>query len=306
MNEQSLQVYNAAQTAQLLPFPQLVQALQQAVVDYARGNILSPERQALPFQAGGLMLSMPATGVDIAIHKLVNVVPSNRASGLPTIHGIVSVYDGQTGRGLCVLDGPTVTARRTAAVSLLGIKVFLKSAPRRVALIGAGKQSSGHAEAIAALYPHANVTVVTRSAEKGRQFVDAHRQLGLKLETSETVPTDADVVITLTTSKTPIYEEPAKDGRLVIGVGAFQPDAAEISAPTIHGSELFVDDLHGAHAEAGDFIQANVDWANVNTLADALLTNIAFKQPIVFKTVGCAAWDLAAARCALQSLQAAE
>ena len=303
MSGQILQVFNAEQTAELLPFPRLVETLQGAVVEYARGNILSPERQALPFQSGGVMLSMPATGTDIAIHKLVNVVPANRASGLPTIHGIVAVYDGNTGQPLCLLDGPTVTARRTAAVSLLGIKAFLKSTPRRIALIGAGKQSSGHAGAIASLYPRAHVTVVAPSTEKGRQFVDAHRTLDLKLEAADSVPADADVVITLTTSKTPVYREAARKDRLVIGVGAFQADAAEISAQTIHDSQLFVDDLHGAHSEAGDLIQAGVDWANVNTLADALLTNIEFQQPVVFKSVGCAAWDLAAGRCALESLR---
>src|SRR3546814_17841347 len=88
------------------------------------------------------MLSMPATAPDIAIHKLVNVVPANPQRGLPTIHGIVAAYDGKTGQELVVLDGPTVTARRTASVSMLGLKTFCAAPPKRIAILGTGKQAS--------------------------------------------------------------------------------------------------------------------------------------------------------------------
>src|SRR3546814_9019386 len=97
------------------------------------------------------MLSMPATAHDIGIHKLVNVAPANKTLGLPTINGVVSIYDGRTGQTLAVLDGPTVTARRTAAVSMLGIRTFMANAPQCVALIGRGTQSVCHAQALAAL-----------------------------------------------------------------------------------------------------------------------------------------------------------
>src|SRR5690606_41133672 len=60
----------------------------------------------------------------------------------------------------------------------------------------------------------------------------------------------ADVVITATTSATPVYDQPAATGRLVIGVGAYRHDLAEIGARTLAGSQLFVDDPEGARHEA--------------------------------------------------------
>ncbi|MGB3287775.1 MAG: delta(1)-pyrroline-2-carboxylate reductase family protein, partial [Burkholderiaceae bacterium] len=129
-------VFDAAQTAGLLDFHDMVDALAQAAADYAAGHIQAPERQVVPFPQGGVMLSMPATAQDIGIHKLVNVAPGNKTLGLPTINGVVSVYDGRTSQALAVLDGPTVTARRTAAVSMLGIRSFMAQAPRCVALLG--------------------------------------------------------------------------------------------------------------------------------------------------------------------------
>src|SRR5690242_6605344 len=109
-----LPVLSARQTKELLPVSRLCQALSVAAGEYMAGRICSPERQVLPLQGDGVLLSMPATAHDIGMHKLVNVCPLNTQHGLPTIHGVVSVYDAANGRPLLVLDGPTVTAQRTA------------------------------------------------------------------------------------------------------------------------------------------------------------------------------------------------
>ncbi|HUH60718.1 MAG TPA: bifunctional Delta(1)-pyrroline-2-carboxylate/Delta(1)-piperideine-2-carboxylate reductase [Candidimonas sp.] len=296
-------VYDARQTAELLGFPQLVAALRDACLQYANGAILAPERQVVPFPQGGVMLSMPATAHDLAIHKLVNVVASNRDRALPTIHGLVSAFDGQTGRALFVLDGPTVTARRTAAISMLGLQTFLAEAPRSVALLGTGAQAAGHLDALAAIFPGLSVHVVGTSAAKTQGFAHDHRGLPLRIQAADSVPDTVDAVITLTTSAVPVYGKAAKKGVLIIGVGAYKPELAEIAPATLHASRLYVDDMAGAHHEAGDLIQAKVDWSEVKPLSAALADGIGFDKPIVFKTVGCAAWDLAAARCALEALR---
>lgn len=294
--------YSAAETAALLPFPALVQALEQALLDYAANRINAPERQVVALPAGGVMLSMPCTAHDLSIHKLVNVVPSNAATGFPTINGVVSVYESSTGRTRAILDGPTVTARRTAALSMLGIQTLMPGmCPRHAVLIGTGTQATGHAQALAALYPGLKVTVVGSRPEKAQAFVTALHALSLELDLQpgDTVPHDADVVITLTTSAHPVYSEPARSDRLVVGVGAFKPELAEIAPDTLHASQIYVDDLAGARHEAGDIIQANCSWDSVLPLAHALEHGTDTLKPRVFKTVGCAAWDLAAARCAL-------
>jgi 1-piperideine-2-carboxylate/1-pyrroline-2-carboxylate reductase [NAD(P)H] len=69
---------------------------------------------------------------------------------------------------------------------------------------------------------------------------------------------------------------------------------------------LVVDDPVGAKHEAGDLIQAKVDWTSVFSLANALAGELKTNAPIVFKSVGCAAWDLAACRVARQALDADE
>ena len=117
-----------------------------------------------------------------------------------------------------------------------------------------------------------------------------------------TAALDADVVITVTTSTLPVYDELAVPGRLVIGVGAFTPSMAELGTTVLAGSHVYVDDPAGARDEAGDLIQAKVDWVTVRPLSTALRDGADRSKPIAFKSVGTAAWDLAAARVARHRL----
>jgi len=311
MTRSTTQIFDAAATARLIPYAALVDALKRASIDYARQRIASPERLVVPLNEGGVMLSMPATAPDLAIHKLVNVCASNGPRGLPTIHGQVMAFDADTGETLFILDGPTVTGRRTAAMSMLGVETFAAAAPREFLLIGTGTQALNHLEAIGELFPGARVWVKGSAPARAEAFCAAHRGKAHELrpftEPDATIPASIDVVIALTTSKQAVYDEAARAGRLVIGVGAFTPAMAEIGARTIAGSALFVDDLAGARHEAGDFIQAGVDWAKVGGIA-AVVENPASlpgEKPVVFKSVGCAAWDLAACRVAREALSGA-
>ncbi|MDR5797649.1 delta(1)-pyrroline-2-carboxylate reductase family protein [Caballeronia sp. LZ008] len=294
--------FDEAQTARLVPYDRLVDTLAATMLDYAAGRIVSPERMVVPIE-GGVMLSMPASAADLAMHKLVNVCAGNGALGLPTIHGQVTAYDAMTGVPQFMLDGPTVTGRRTAAVSMLAIRALHDAAPREVLVIGTGKQAAYHVEALAAIYPDARIVVQGSRPGRAREFCAAHASLSKQLAALDetTIPDSIDVVIAATTSKTPVYTLPARAGRLVIGVGAFTADAAEIAAATVHASALYVDDPAGARHEAGDFILAGVEWNDVHALALALAAPskaVDALQPVMFKSVGCAAWDLAACRVA--------
>ena len=308
MTRPTTQIFDAAATARLIPYAALVDALKRATIDYAQQRIASPERLVVPLNEGGIMLSMPATAPDLAIHKLVNVCASNGPRKLPTIHGQVMAFDADTGETLFILDGPTVTGRRTAAMSMLGVETFAARAPREFLLIGTGTQAFNHLEAIGELFPDARVRVKGSAPSRAEAFCAAHRckahDLQPLTQADAPLPDSIDVVIALTTSKQPVYDEAARPQRLVIGVGAFTPAMVEIGACTIAASALFVDDLAGAQHEAGDFIQAGVDWAEVGGIASVLEKGAPSSpaRPVVFKSVGCAAWDLAACRVAREAL----
>jgi 1-piperideine-2-carboxylate/1-pyrroline-2-carboxylate reductase [NAD(P)H] len=277
------------------------------VEELARGVIACPARQVQPLRGGASLLSMVASAGDVAVHKLISVVPDNPGRGLPTIAGQLSVVDAVDGGIRLILDGATVTERRTAALSMLGIETLLGRAPRRVLLIGTGAQALSHAKALAALYPSVSIDIAGRSTASVERFCMELDALlpganGPRHAAADAAAPDVavDVVITATTSSEPVYTLPAQAGRLLIAVGSFKPSAAEIGAQTVLASRVFVDDLHGAQHEAGDLIQAGVDWTQVAGLSAAFGgPPLAASGPVLLKTVGCAAWDLAAARVAL-------
>ena len=296
-----LQTLSAAETVARLPFAPLVDAIAQAARDQAAGRITSPERLVVPLGEGGVILSMPAAASDLGVHKLVTVQPANGARGLPAIHGLVTVLDAATGRPLLLLDGPEVTGRRTAAVSLLALRTLLPAPPRAVLLVGTGVQAVHHVRALQALLPQARVLVRGSSPARAEAFCAAHAgdHPGLAPCPAGPVPDMVDAVVLLTTATEPVYDEAPRAGRLVIGAGAFKPTMAEIGPRTLAGSQLFADDPAGARHEAGDLLRAGVDWNLVRSLAEALDRGVDLSRPVVFKSVGCAAWDLAAARVAM-------
>ncbi len=293
-----------ARTGELLDFPSLIDAVAQAALDYQAGTIQSPARLVVPLGQGGVLLSMPATAHDIGIHKLVTVHAGNAQRQLPTLHGIVTVCDATTGQPLCLLDGPEVTGRRTAAVSLLAVRHLLDRPPEQFLLYGTGAQARYHLQAIHAVYPQAQVLVRGRRQKTTDAFVDAARTLHpLVSACMGPIPEAVDVVITLTTSQAAVYDEAPRPGSVVVGVGAFKPEMAEIGANTLSGSDLYADDPVGAQHEAGDLLRAGVDWSRVQALGRLLRQPHDHSRPAVFKSVGTAAWDLAAARVALARLK---
>jgi 1-piperideine-2-carboxylate/1-pyrroline-2-carboxylate reductase [NAD(P)H] len=313
-----------AETAACTPHAALVDALRVAALELAHGRIACPPRQVIAMGEGGTLLSMIATSPDVSVHKLVSVLPSNPAEGLPTIQGRVDVLDSRTGATLLQLDAATLTGRRTASLSMLGIATLAAAAPRCVLVIGTGAQALHHVLALRALYPSTRIEILGRTHDATERFCAAHGLQGAHLETHADAPTTAnaayasmlhaiaraedtraDVVVTCTTSRTPVYAAPADARRLLIGVGAYRADMAEIAPDTVRASHCVVDEPEGARHEAGDLIAIGVDWGTVHSLADVLANPRSVAPgaaPILFKTVGCAAWDLAAARVALAAL----
>ncbi|MGH8809244.1 MAG: delta(1)-pyrroline-2-carboxylate reductase family protein [Noviherbaspirillum sp.] len=303
-----MQIFDQAQTAAALPYAKLVPAVAQAARELSSKAILAPERQVVTIDAASVLLSMPAIGDDISVTKLITVHANNAKHGLPAIQGEVIAFETATGRRLAMLDGPTVTARRTAAMTLLGIETLAPKRPSSALIIGTGAQASAHADALVEFFGVSQFWIAGLDAVGVATFCktlqERHARIAafplaagsLKHEVPET-----DVVIALTTSKTPVIPVAIALHTLAIGVGAFKPDMAEFPPELLHSRQIIVDDLDGARHEAGDLIQANVDWTRVVDLGAVLSGRCARPAQVpVFKTVGQAAWDLAAARVAVR------
>jgi ornithine cyclodeaminase len=265
----------------------------------------APARTTLPLSEGGVLLIMPASDRDIAITKLVTVHQENARSGLPTIQGEVVVMEAATGRRLGLLDGSVVTARRTAALSLLAARELAPRPNGPLLIVGAGTQGRAHLEAFREGLGTSRVFVTSRTVERAASLADHAENLGMEARAVENpgeALDEASLVVTTTTSREPVLPEEVPEGIFVAAVGSFEPEAAELPPALISGSTVVVDTLEGAREEAGDLIQAETagtfSWENATALEDALRATERPEGTVVFKSVGHALWDLAAARTA--------
>ena len=128
---------DAAATAQALPAFGLAAEIATLLAD---PSVQVPERLVQPLPGGGSLFVMPALDGRLAITKLITFTPANAGSGRPTIQGDVVVFDAATGERVLVLDGPTVTAQRTAAVSLLAVQRLAPCPAGPLLIVGAGVQ----------------------------------------------------------------------------------------------------------------------------------------------------------------------
>jgi 1-piperideine-2-carboxylate/1-pyrroline-2-carboxylate reductase [NAD(P)H] len=287
-----VQTLNAAQTAALLPYPSLAQAVREVLQDVAA---FAPERARLELPDGVLLL-MPAKDSRYAVTKLVTVHAKNRS--LPAIQGEVILMDAHTGERLLMLDGVTVTARRTAAVSLLAAQLLAPKHARNLFVVGTGTQARSHLEAFTAHYKLENIWVYGRNLEKTQALA---ADFGATAISSLERCPEADLICTTTSSNAPVIPDNIKSTAFIAAVGAYRADMLEIPPSITRRAFVVVDDLVGAHSEAGDVIQAGVNWKNVLGLKDVLQMQAPLEQPVLFKSVGCALWDLAAAKLALRN-----
>jgi len=314
----SLLPLDAASTAARLPYPELAAAIADMLGEMRDSTAMAPPRIALPVgdpQGGeGTLLVMPARNRSLVMTKNITVHPGNPQRGLPNILGEVIVADAHSGERLAMLDGPTVTGRRTAAVSLLAAQRFAAQPDGELLIVGAGVQALTHLEAFIAGLGVGRVWLHSRTRSKAQVLAEHARALGAQGEVTDDVAAvlpRVSMVVTVTSSHSPVLPDVAsglwRDHHFIAAVGAFRPDMCELPPRLCHAAaasgRLLADTLFGIEEEAGDLLQAGIDWAEVQPFETAILRADAIRaragSPLVFKSVGYALWDLAA--CVLAS-----
>ncbi|MBP8305850.1 MAG: delta(1)-pyrroline-2-carboxylate reductase family protein [Burkholderiaceae bacterium] len=298
----TLTVLDAPATARALPYPALSQALASMLARKRDRLTVAPERLVVPL-TGGVLLAMPASDGEFAVTKLVTVHAGNPQRGLPSLLGEVLLMRADTGERLLMLDGPTVTARRTAALSALAGRRLGACAGADLLVIGSGVQARAHVEAFASLLGVTRVRIMSRDPGNARKLIDHARGLGLQAEMAVDLAAalaDSPLVVTATTATAPVIPDAVRDDAFVAAVGAYRPDMCELPISLVRRAAVFVDDLAGAGHEAGDLLQAGLDFRAVTALETVAPDAPRARpgSPVVFKSVGQALWDLAAARLA--------
>jgi thiomorpholine-carboxylate dehydrogenase len=285
----------------VLQLEALLPAMEQAPIDFSAGRVLQPVRSIVSIpQYSGFMGLMPAVYGEIMGTKLVNFYPNNAARGLPTHLAIIALFRSDTGEPLAILDGRLITELRTAAVSAVATRLLSPPNASRLAILGSGVQARAHVRALGLVRKFEDIRIWSRSPQHAKSLAD---EIGGIATSAEDAVRDADVVVTVTNSPEPVLRGKwLKSGVLINAVGAVGPTRRELDDDAMRGA-LIVDSREAALKESGDMLLAG---ATIYAELGELLAGTKPKpeaEITVFKSLGVAVEDLAAAKLVLDALQ---
>ena len=266
--------------------------------------------------AGGdgenMLLVMPAwrPGGCIGV-KLVTVFPGNSALGHPSVHGTYSLFDGTTGIPLASLDGTELTRRRTAAASALAARYLARTDASRLLMVGTGALAVHVIESHCRVRPIRSVKIWGRRVDRAAALVGELSGRGYDVEATEDLEAGvrwADIVSCATLAATPLVEGRwLRPGQHIDLIGAFTPTMREADDAALSCSSIYLD-THSALTESGELVQGLAAGAItadcvLGTLSDLVRGRGGRRSEdeiTLFKSVGCAIEDLAAAELAVR------
>ncbi|MEY4978902.1 MAG: hypothetical protein RLZZ352_1172 [Pseudomonadota bacterium] len=308
---------HADNTRLALPLGALVQTLRQQF----RQGCEVPQRHLheLPQPGGGKLTSliMPAwqPGRYYGI-KIVNMAPSNAAQGLPGLHAAYLLFDARTGVPLAQMAGEEITTRRTVAASALAASFLARPNARHLLVVGAGAVARLLPEAYRCVRPIDRITVWARRASEAEALAQHWRAQGLAATATTHLAAacaEADVVSCATLAHEPLVQgDWLAPGSHLDLIGSFTPHMREADDACFQGARVFVD-TEEALQKSGDLLgpiergvlRLDEVRGTLTTLCKGVATGR--KTPgerTVFKSVGTALEDLAAAVQVYESLQA--
>jgi thiomorpholine-carboxylate dehydrogenase len=293
MNSEQPLFLDEAQVCRHLRMADLIPAMEKALIDFSAGKVTQPVRSVIKVDPpGGFLGLMPALTPDGLGLKAVTFYPSNVERGIPTHMATIFLVDPQTGTRLAIMDGRLITEMRTAAVSAAATKLLAPPDAKVLAILGSGVQARSHVEALRLVRQFEEIRVWSLTKENANQFA---KEIDAKSMSPEDAVRGADVVVTATNSKTPVLMGSwLKSGCHVNAIGACRPDWRELDDDAI-ANVVFVDSREGALKESGDVILSGVKiYAE---LGEALTGKVPSRanETTIFKSLGMAVEDIAAA-----------
>ncbi|HZR04613.1 MAG TPA: hypothetical protein VFA61_02145 [Candidatus Udaeobacter sp.] len=291
---------NEEQVQRHLRMADLIPAMEKALIEFSSGKVTQPVRSVIRIDPpGGFFGLMPALTPDGLGLKAVTFYPSNADRGIPTHMATIFLVDPQTGTPLAIMDGRLITEMRTAAVSAAATRLLASPDAKILAILGSGVQARSHVEALRLVRQFEDIRVWSPTKEHAKQFAD---EIGGTAVSAGQAVRGADVVVTVTSSKEPVLKGSwLKPGCHVNAVGACRPDWREMDDKAM-SNVVFVDSREGASKESGDVILSRAKiYAE---LGEAFAGKVPTRadETTIFKSLGMAVEDIAAATLAYRSV----
>jgi ornithine cyclodeaminase len=288
-----------------LPMSAAIDAVERALAEGLDPDADAPRGRAEAGDSGHFLL-MPSAHGDYAGVKVSTVAPGNPARGLPRIQGVYVLCDGQTLAPIALMDGATITALRTPAVSAVAARHLATPDARSLLVFGTGPQAARHVEALRIVLPRLErVEVVGRDAGRAERLA-ASTAAAVARDVEQAVR-DADVICCCTSAREALFDGAlVRDQATVIAIGSHEPGAREVDEQLMGRAVVVVESQDTAMREAGDVVLAAEagaldpdDLVTIDALARGRASSaLADARPRVFKSAGMSWEDLVVASAA--------
>jgi ornithine cyclodeaminase/alanine dehydrogenase-like protein (mu-crystallin family) len=216
-----------------------------------QGKIPSSEILGVKAPNGGLHVkaALLPRGRSYIVAKLNTNFPVNRTqSRLPTIQGLIAVYDSEDGRPLAVLDSIDITIKRTAAASAVAAKYLARKNSSVATICGCGEQGRAQLRALHSVLPLNKIHAFDLDDRAATDLAaELSHELKLDIEPTRDLPTaiqKSDVCVTCTTStEFFVRKEDVASGTFIAAVGADDAHKQEIDPALIATAKVVADSL---------------------------------------------------------------
>jgi ornithine cyclodeaminase len=309
-----MRVISADELGPVLDYASLVEHIREMFAIECTVPVRHHHSIVLEDQPEATLLLMPAwrAGAFIGV-KVASIFPGNVARGLPSVNATYMVLDGETGAPLALIDGAELTARRTGSASALASRYLSRADSAHHLMIGTGTLAPHLIRAHAAVRPIETVSIWGRTPEKAERLAESMAGepfAARAVQSLEDGVGEADIITCATLSTEPlVLGEWLRPGQHVDLVGAYRPDMRESDDEAVRRARVFVDTRGGALIEGGDVVMPindgvisaeDIQGDLFDLVRGASVGRESADEITLFKSVGAAAEDLAAASLALQ------
>ena len=321
METKSTLLLDRGDVQELLGLTECIDAVEKAFRRQGDGKISPPGILGVTTHTGGLHVKTAClTSAKTYIAAKLNTnFPQNHARfGLPTIQGVIVLYDADNGRALAVLDSIEITVKRTAAATAVATKYLARMSSSVATICGCGRQSRAQLRALHLMLPLKKIYAFDIDQNTSSCLaIELSRELEIDIEPVRSVSSavrSSDVVVTCTpATEFFVHKEDVAPGTFIAAVGAddsckHEIDPALLASAKVVGDSLeqicSIGDTHhaiakglmrkqGVHAELGEIVTGK----KAGRTSDA--------EIIVFDSTGVAIEDAAAAAIVYEKAPAA-
>jgi ornithine cyclodeaminase/alanine dehydrogenase-like protein (mu-crystallin family) len=293
-----------AEVREILTMPAAIDAVEEISRKQASGEVVVHPRRRFELPGNGFFHYMAAADYSAGFLAMKQYTYVRGA-----LRFLVPLYEMASGALVALIEADYMGQLRTGAASGVATKYLARQNAQTVGIIGCGGQAKTQLEAVAAVRKLSSVRAFSRNAEKRQSFAqEMTERIGVQVQAVESASEavrDADIVVTATTTSTPVVSGADLAPRVHINaIGANHAHKSELDAEAVASADVIVvDSVEQSRQEAGDLIVAfhgdEICWTGVKKLSDVVAGKTSGRtsdsEVTLFKSNGIASWDLAVA-----------